>query len=102
MDCLEKVRKFFLQGKDKLLLNHLIINLQQQEANMQDEKNKQEIQQADSNAERDQDEGQMNNGVIGGNMGVIGNNGKNQPESEISIEESKPENDDVEKSENNK
>lgn len=29
-------------------------------------------QQAESNAERDQDHGSMNNGEIGGNMGVIG------------------------------
>jgi len=30
-------------------------------------------QQTESNAERDQDAGNMNNGTIGGNMGIVGN-----------------------------
>ena len=30
-------------------------------------------EQAESNAERDQDAGNMNNGTIGGNMGIVGN-----------------------------
>jgi hypothetical protein len=45
---------------------------------------------AESNAERDQDHGNMNNGTIGGNMGTIGNsndenkaqNSKKSPEDE--------------------
>lgn len=36
---------------------------------MADDKNKQN---AESNAERDQDEGSMNNGTIGGDMGIVG------------------------------
>ena len=39
---------------------------------MTEDKNKQNIGRNESNAERDQDEGSMNNGTIGGNMGTIG------------------------------
>lgn len=38
---------------------------------MEDNKN-QDAGKNESNAERDQDEGSMNNGTIGGNMGIIG------------------------------
>lgn len=38
---------------------------------MVDDKNKQNTEKAESNDERDQDEGNMNNGVIGGDMGTI-------------------------------
>lgn len=57
---------------------------------MEDDKNKQSITQNESNAERDKDEGEMNNGTIGGNMGVIGSSNEDQPESENSSKESKP------------
>jgi hypothetical protein len=40
------------------------------EENLQKEHTKPE--QTESNAERDQDHGNMNNGTIGGNMGIIG------------------------------
>ncbi len=39
---------------------------------MEDNKNQQGTENNESNAERDQDEGSMNNGTIGGNMGIIG------------------------------
>lgn len=39
---------------------------------MTDNKNQQNAGNAESNDERDQDEGGMNNGTIGGSMGVIG------------------------------
>lgn len=39
---------------------------------MEDDKNKQNINTDESNAERDQDEGEMNNGTLGGSLGVIG------------------------------
>ena len=40
---------------------------------MPDNRNQQSIEENnESNAERDQDEGSMNNGTIGGNMGIIG------------------------------
>lgn len=40
---------------------------------MPDNRNQQNIEENnESNAERDQDEGSMNNGTIGGNMGIIG------------------------------
>src|SRR3954447_15585812 len=39
---------------------------------MEDNKKQQDSQNAESNAERDQDEGSMNNGTIGGNMGIVG------------------------------
>jgi len=48
---------------------------------MQDDKNKQNTHKYESNAERDQDEGQMNNGTLGGDMGVIGGSSNNQRES---------------------
>ena len=38
---------------------------------MVNDKNKQNIERAESNDERDQDEGNMNNGAIGGNMGTM-------------------------------
>lgn len=41
----------------------------------QGQENNQE--QAESNAERDRDHGNMNNGTLGGNMGIIGNS--NEP-----------------------
>ena len=40
---------------------------------MTDNRNQQNTEENnESNAERDQDEGSMNNGTIGGNMGIIG------------------------------
>lgn len=39
---------------------------------MENDKNQQQEQAAMSNAERDQDEGSMNNGTIGGDMGISG------------------------------
>ena len=41
---------------------------------------------AESNAERDQDHGNMNNGTIGGNMGVIGPKEERETESPGSAE----------------
>jgi hypothetical protein len=38
---------------------------------MTDDKNQKNTERAESNAERDQDHGNMNNGTIGGNMGII-------------------------------
>lgn len=38
---------------------------------MTEDKNKQNTGRNESNAERDQDEGSMNNGTIGGNMGTM-------------------------------
>lgn len=39
---------------------------------MEDNKNQQNTENIESNEERDQDEGSMNNGTLGGNMGIIG------------------------------
>ena len=41
---------------------------------MANDKNQQSSVENESNAERDQDEGSMNNGTIGGNMGDSGSN----------------------------
>jgi hypothetical protein len=53
-----------------------IINKNEKEVIMANEDKLQNQQdnsnQAESNAERDQDHGNMNNGTIGGNMGIIG------------------------------
>lgn len=67
---------------------------------MQDDKNKQNTPNYESNAERDQDEGNMNNGTLGGNMGVIGNN-EDQPES-VGSKESKTESQNTDNSSNKK
>lgn len=40
---------------------------------MEDNEKQQNTENNDSNAERDQNEGSMNNGTLGGNMGIIGN-----------------------------
>jgi hypothetical protein len=48
---------------------------------MENDKNKQSTSLDESNAERDQDEGQMNNGTIGGDMGVVGSTNEDQTES---------------------
>ncbi len=39
---------------------------------MPEDKKQQTTEKNESNAERDQDEGSMNNGTIGGDMGIIG------------------------------
>lgn len=39
---------------------------------MDNNKNQESTEKIESNAERDQDEGSMNNGTIGGDMGIIG------------------------------
>lgn len=48
---------------------------------MEDDKNKQFTNTVASNAERDQDEGEMNNGTLGGSLGVIGSSNADKPES---------------------
>ncbi len=51
---------------------------------MSDENKQQEQQnnplEAESNAERDQDHGNMNNGTLGGNMGIIGSSNEEDSE----------------------
>jgi len=60
---------------------------------MENDKNKQSTSLDESNAERDQDEGQMNNGTIGGDMGVVGST--NEDQTEISSKEAKTGNENV-------
>ncbi len=47
---------------------------------MADDKKQQNIENLESNAERDMDEGNMNNGTIGGSMGVIGSSNEKDEE----------------------
>ncbi|MEJ7682886.1 MAG: hypothetical protein WKG06_34530 [Segetibacter sp.] len=47
---------------------------------MEDNRDQQNTQKTESNAERDQDEGSMNNGTIGGDMGIIDSSNKQDEE----------------------
>lgn len=50
---------------------------------MEDNKNQEKAENIESNAERDQDEGSMNNGTIGGSMGIEGSS-EDQDEADYS------------------
>lgn len=67
---------------------------------MEDNKDKQDMHEVESNAKRDQDEGQMNNGTIGGNMGVIGGSNADEPGS--GSKKTKPGNEGIDESSDNR